>query len=286
MADVVIRPVGDKFLKEVAFPAFEVGMVDAAAGLDQLQRQVRDPELLTWLDMIQERGVEGSFFSLDSQQWMNAVYRLLFSQWRRTSDGGWAVAGEYVGFAGNLETTLHLTLMLEEPRYPYAELERAKELRRTFIENPEPHFGIASLVGGSWFPIPAFAPDQVISNSGRGLYSPQEDLAFADWAHRPTSTVKVWKAQLGAKLEKLLEREEKRLHPVEIPEKDEILGYWMGKLAEPPVLAVCFSGLGPTAQQWIFELGTLAKLIRNAADNDQGLTSIISAPTRAMGELG
>ncbi|MFL5321844.1 MAG: hypothetical protein ACJ790_19435 [Myxococcaceae bacterium] len=284
--DVVIRPVGDRFLKEVAFPAFEVGMVDAAAGLDQLRQSIQDPQTLTLIEMLIDRGVEGSFFSLDSNQWLETVYRLIFSDWKKTRDGGWVMAGEFVGYAGSLEQTLNIALMLEEPRYPYSEAAKARELRNTFMENPEPHFGIASLVGGSWFPVPTFAPDQVISNSGRGMYAPQDEIAFADWAHRPTSTVKVWNAQLGSKMEKLLEREARRLAPIEIPERDEILGYWMGQLNEPPVLAVCFSALGPTAQHWIREIGVLARVIRAAAERDHGLTSIISAPTRAMGDNG
>ena len=50
------------------------------------------------------------------------------------------------------------------------------------------------------------------------------------------------------------------------------------------MLAVCFSGLGPTSHTWIREIGSLAQLVRSAAEHDQGLTSIISAPSRAMGE--
>lgn len=274
--DVVIRPVGDRFLKEVVFPAFEVGMVDAAAGLDQLHGLIRDPHTQMAIEGLQERGVEGSFFSLDAQGWLDTVYRLLFFEWKRTADGGWTLGTEYIGYAGQLEEALHLTLMLEEPRYPYAEEEKARALRNTFVENPEPHFGIASLVGGSWFPIPAFAPDQVISLSGRGMYSPQDEIAFADWCYRPAQTVKVWKAQLAPKLEKLLDREAKRLAPVEMPERDDILAYWLGMHREPPVLAVTFSGLGPTSQQWIREIGALMQLVRDAAAHDQGLTAIIT----------
>ena len=282
--DVVIRPVGDKFLKEVAFPAFEVGMVDAVAGLEQLLSVVRDPNTQTQIEILLDRGVEGSFFSLNSSQWLEIVYRLLFWEWKRGREGGWVLGSESTAYAGSLENTLHLTLMLEEPRYPYFEPPKAKELRSLFIDNPEPHFGLASLVSGSWFPVPAFAPDQVVSITGRGMYAPHEEVAFADWTHRPSSTMKVWKAQLAQKLQKLLEREEGRLAPVEIPEKEEILQYWNGQLSEPPLLAVCFSGMGPTAQAWIREIGTLAQLVRSAADHDQGLIAIISSPMKNQGE--
>lgn len=283
--DVVIRPVGDKFLKEVAYPAFEVGMVDATAGLEQLRGQIQDAHTLTQIEILLDQGVEGSFFSLNANQWLDVVYRLLFHEWKKSRDGGWVMGSEYLAYAGSLENTLHLTLMLEEPRYPYTEPPKAKELRTLFIENPEPHFGLASLVAGSWHPVPAFAPDQVVSITGRGMYSPQEDVAYADWTHRPAATLKVWKAQLAQKLQKLIEREERRLHPVDIPEKYEILQYWNGNIPEPPYLAVAFSGLGPEAHGWIREIGTLAQLVRNAASHDQGLTAIISAPMKAMGAV-
>ncbi|MBS1150754.1 MAG: hypothetical protein H6Q89_2452 [Myxococcaceae bacterium] len=55
-----------------------------------------------------------------------------------------------------------------------------------------------------------------------------------------------------------------------------MLEYWLGRIPEPPVLAVNFSGLGPTANGWIKEIGTLAHLIRSVAANEQGLTAVIS----------
>src|SRR4051812_22810646 len=113
--DVVIRPVGDKFLKEVAYPAFEVGMVDATAGLEQLLQQVRDPHTQTQIEILLDRGVDGSFFSLNASQWLDVVYRLLFHEWKKGRDGGWVMGNEYLAYAGSLENTLHLALMLEEP---------------------------------------------------------------------------------------------------------------------------------------------------------------------------
>lgn len=283
--DVVIRPVGDRFLKEVAYPAFEVGMVDATAGLEQLLTQIKDPHTATQMEILLDRGVDGSFFSLNASQWLDVVYRLLFWEWKKLPDGGWIMGKEYTAYAGSLENTLHLTLMLEEPRYPYDVPVKARELRTLFIENPEPHFGLASLVSGSWHPVPAFAPDQVVSITGRGMYAPQDEIAYADWTHRQAATLKVWKAQLATKLQRLIEREEQRLHPVEIPEKEEILQFWNGNIKEPPMLAVCFSGMGPTAHGWIREIGALAQLVRDAASHDQGLTAIISAPMKPMGEV-
>jgi hypothetical protein len=88
--------------------------------------------------------------------------------------------------------------------------------------------------------------------------------------------VNQWAAQLPNALSRLLEKEHRRLRPIEAPERHEVLQYWLGRVKEPPVLAVTFSGLGPKSNVWIRELGQLAQMIRAAAAGQQGLTAVIS----------
>src|SRR5688572_1667362 len=116
--DAVIRPVNDRFLHQVAFPAFEAGVMDASAGIHVLLERVRDEQIRSELEIILDRGLEGSFFSMDADRWLDTVYRLLFSEWT-DDDGSWKVSGEVMGYAGSWQQTLHLALMLEHPRYPY-----------------------------------------------------------------------------------------------------------------------------------------------------------------------
>lgn len=111
---------------------------------------------------------------------------------------------------------------------------------------------------------------------GEGIFRPDENVARADWSWRPLAAVNQWAAQLPNALSKLLSRESMRLKPIEAPEKHEILEYWLGRIEEPPVLAVSFSGLGPETSMWIREIGQLARLIRSAAAEERGLTSVVS----------
>jgi len=81
---------------------------------------------------------------------------------------------------------------------------------------------------------------------------------------------------LPRKLERLLAREQERMRLPSLPEKDEVLGYWLGKLAHPPPLTVAFSGLGPRAANWIRELGALTSHVRGAALAKQGLAALVT----------
>src|SRR6185503_7930940 len=100
--------------------------------------------------------------------------------------------------------------------------------------------------------------------------------ARADWSWRPVHVINQWAAHLPNMLSRLLEKESRRLKPVEAPEKHEVLQYWLGRIEEPPVLAVTFSGLGARSNEWIRELGQLARMIRRVAAKQQGLTAVIS----------
>ena len=281
--DVVIRPVNDRFLEEVAFPAFEAGVLDASAGLQALMDKLSDGRITLLLELMLQQGVEGSFFSLEEDKWLETVYRLLFSEWIE-EPAGWNVSADYVGYAGDWEQTLHLCLMLEEPRYPYFDEAKSREYRHDFLEHPVAKNSLSSMVCGLWDPFPPFPPDQVLSTAGRAEYQPDARLAIADWSWRPLQEVNAWGAQLPNKLSRLLARETKRLHPVEAPETHEIVDYWLGRVPDPPTLAVCFSGLGRGAGEWIRDLGAIARTIRSAAAMEQGLTAITTRRGKPMTE--
>lgn len=273
--EVVLRPVNDAFLKQVVFPALELGVVDATPAIEHLLKFLNDEHTRIQLELLLERGVEGSFFGLEDEQWSSAVYRLLFHEWEHDS-GGWSLVAETVAYAGEWEATLHLALMLEDVHYPYWDMAKAEQYRHNFIQSPVAEEGLASLACGIWHPVPAFPPDQVLTVQGHGDYRPTEGVARADWSWRPLHSVNGWAAQLPNALSRLLEKEAKRLRPVEAPEKHEVLQYWLGRIAHPPVLAVTFSGLGEKSNEWIREIGHLARVIRTAAAAQHGLTAIIT----------
>lgn len=279
--EVVIRPINDLFLKEVVFPAFELGVVDAAPAIEHFLRFLNDEQTRVLLELVAEQGSSPTFFGLNDERWSDAVYRLLFYEWIRDSDG-WTISEQYLGYAGPWEETFHLTLMLEDPDYPYAEPERADLYRRAFWGQPKKMYGLSTLICGSWDPVPAFPPDQVLTSEGNGLYNPKLNVARADWSWRPMLTVNQWAAKLPSALNRLLDREVKRLAPVDPPERFEILDFWLGRVPAPPVLAVSFSGLGPRAGDWIREIGTLARLVRHAAADQLGLTAVISRKGRQL----
>src|SRR5689334_8618964 len=116
--DVVIRPVNDRFLREVAFPAFHAGATDATVGIRALRSAVGDERMAFLLESLLEDGISGGFFSLDSERWLEAVYRLLFSEWEEAAPRNWQVHREPVGFASSFDESLQLALLLEEPKYP------------------------------------------------------------------------------------------------------------------------------------------------------------------------
>lgn len=273
--EVVLRPVNDAFLNEVVFPSLELGVVDATPAIEHLLRHLNDEHTRIQLELLIERGVEGSFFGLEDEKWSSAIYRLLFYEWTKDS-GGWNLGQQPVAYAGNWDVTVHLALMLEDEHYPYWDPAKAQQYRTNFTASPLAEEGLAALACGIWQPVPAFPPDQVLTVQGHGDYRPNEGVARADWSWRPLHIVNQWAAQLPNALSRLLEKERRRLKPVEAPERHEVLQYWLGRIAQPPVLAVLFSGLGAQSNEWIREIGHLARTVRAAAAARHGLTAIIS----------
>ena len=62
-----------------------------------------------------------------------------------------------------------------------------------------------------------------------------------------------------------------------------MLQYWLGRIEEPPVLAVTFSGLGPGSNEWIREIGQLARMLRKVAEQQKGLTAVIDVRGGGIG---
>jgi hypothetical protein len=191
--------------------------------------------------------------------------------------GSRRVASEYVGYAGDWQETLHLSLMLEHPRYPYWDEREAAAVREACVDAPYADLGLAALVCGLWDPFPSFPPDQVISTVGRGAYHPAEEVAVADWCYRHTDSVTYWDQQMATKLSRLLKREERCLRPLEMPEPPGILDCWLGHAPEPPVLTVALSGLGRRAAEWVRDIGSLVRQVHLAAESHQGLTAIVTS---------
>lgn len=279
--DIVLRPVNDQFLERLLFPVFEMGMIDARNALERLQVMVHDDRTRLLLEMILERREDSALFPLQTDKWLEVCYRLLFFEWLPAAQG-YRLSGEYPGYAAAWDETLHLALMLEHPRYPYWDEPHARLLREACIAAPEADLGLAALVAGLWDPCPRFAPDQVLATTGRGAYQPSESFALADWSYRPASTVGLWARQLPTKLGRLLKREEQRLKPLELPEGKDVLDYWTGRTSEPPLLTIAFSGLGPRASMWVRDLGQLVEQVRAAARREQGLSSIVTAPSSSL----
>jgi hypothetical protein len=277
--EVVLRPINDQFLQEVAFPAFELGVIDSGPALEHLLRHLNDEQTRVLLELLLENTAGESFFSMTDERWNQALYRMLFFEWIKDTDG-WIVQNQYIGYAGPWEDSFHLALMLEDGDYPYADEGKADLYRRAFWGQPKKQHGLASLLCGAWDPLPRFPPDQVLTVEGHGVFNPQAGIARADWSWRPMLTVNKWAARLPGALSRLLEREVKRLAPVNPPERHEILDYWLGRVEQPPILAVSFSGLGPRASDWIREIGQMAQLIRNAAAAQQGLTAVLASMGR------
>jgi hypothetical protein len=278
--NLVIRPVHDVFLEEVAFPAFAVGVVDAASGLGKLLEWIADERVSWLLNRVLDRTVGGSFFGLVDEEWLELVHILLFTEWERRRDG-WHVAREHPGYAAGYELGLHVALMLQDPSYPYADPQAAERFREEWLGKVI-RSGPVALIAGIWDPFPPFPPDQVLVTVGRSTYAPPENLAIADWSYRPSHAVQSWARRLEEQIRNLLGRERSRLGPVSLRESDELLAYWTGVAPEAPALSVAFSGLGPTAGGWVREVGELSRLVRNAAKAGHGLTSLV---TREGGQV-
>ena len=278
--NLVIRPVHDVFLEEVVFPAFALGVVDAASGLAKLLEWVADDRVSWQLAQVLDRTVGGSFFGLVDDEWLELVHVLLFSEWDRRQDG-WHVAREHPGYAAEYELALHVALMLQDPSYPYPDARAAERFRDEWLGKVI-RSGPVALVAGIWDPFPVFPPDQVLVTVGRSTYAPPENLAIADWSYRPSHAVQAWARRLDDQLRSLVARERARLGPLSFRETDELLAYWTGQLPTAPTLSVAFSGLGPSAGAWVREVGELSRLIRSAAAAGHGLTSLV---TREGGQV-
>ena len=278
--NVVIRPVHDRFVEDIVFPALALGVVDAAAGLSKLREDVSDERPLWLLDRVLDRHVEGSFFGLVDDDWLELIHLLLFAEWARQRDG-WRIAREPPGYAASDDTALHTALMLQDAGYPYGDLRAAERYRESWLGYVH-RTGPAALVAGIWDPFPSFPPDQVLVTAGRSTYAPAENLAIADWSYRSARVVGSWARKLPEQLTGLLKREKQRLGKVAIPEHDELLSYWFGGIRTAPTLSVAFSGLGPDSDGWVREVGELARLIRDAARSSHGLTSLV---TRIGGQV-
>jgi hypothetical protein len=280
--NVVMRPVNDRFLTEVAFPAFERGAVDASQGLEALRSVVSDEQVAFLVDALLESGVQGGFFTLEADRWLEAVYRLLFSEWV-SQEGTWQVQTTPVGFAGGFEEVLQLSLLLEEPTYPYEHREAAQHFRGEYAAAPLRRPSLCGLVCGAWDPLPGFAPDQVLNTLGRGVYRPAEGLAVAEWSYRSHEQISHMRALLPDQLKALLERERARLAPLPLLEGRALLAHWLEGAPLPP-LGVAFSGLGSQAGEWAREIGNLVGLIRNAADSGRGLSLVMTGEGRQMAD--
>jgi hypothetical protein len=279
--DVVIRPVNDRFLNEVAFPAFEVGVSEARPAMERLLEQVNDARTQTLLETLIDRGVDGSLFALEADTWLEAAYRLLFSEWIPSVRGGWQLSAEYTGFASGLEEALHLALMVEDARYVYWDKREAQRTRIAYFGQPDTSRPLAALICGRWDPFPSFPPDQVLPTRGRDpVFRPMDEIAIADWTCRFTGPVAQLAASFPAKLANLLRRETDRLRPIAVPEVDHIYDFWMGRTPEPPLLTVAFSGLGGQSPHWVRDLGALVRVVRGACELEQGLTSILVGRNR------
>jgi hypothetical protein len=259
--------------------------MDAAEGISQLADAVADPQTREKLAILLDQGVEGTFFSLDAELWLDVVHRVLFSTWTKSVDG-WGVAGESVGFAAATDEAMHIALMIDSPVYPYGNEAKAQAVRKVCWETPEADGGLVSLMAGLWDPFPPFPPDQVLTTSGRGLYNAQAREAIADWTYRSANAVGKLQSQLTYKLQRLLRREVERLRPLDVPEAEDVLAFWLGKAPAPPSLAVMFSGLGREATEWVRLVGQLAQLIRDADEQRVGLTSLVTTARDAATLIG
>jgi hypothetical protein len=272
--NVVIRPVQDRFVEDIVFPALALGVVDAGAGLSKLREDLAEERTLWLLERVLDRHVEGSFFGLVDDDWLELVHLLLFAEWARSREG-WRIALEPPGYAASDETALHVALMLQDPDYPYADLRAAERYRESWLASTS-RIGPAALVAGIWDPFPTFPPDQVLVTVGRSTYAPAENLAIADWSYRSALAVAGWARKLPLQLTGLIRRERQRLGSVPLPEADELLAYWMGTAPAAPTLSIAYSGLGPDSAGWVREIGELARLIREAARAEHGLTSLVT----------
>lgn len=277
--ELVLRPVDDRFFHEQVVPFLSLAMSDSVQALVSLREQLADDETRLLCERLLSSHEGGGLSGVEQEPWADLVERLIFLPWGPGS-GGWAVVGQRAGYAGDWDEALHLALMLEDPTYPYGDARASHGRREGFRLHPVADLGLASLMGGQWEPFPTFPPDRVFSSQGRGEYVTREQYAFADWAWRPARTVVHWNVHLERKLRRLLEREKARLAPVDLPELEQVLAYWLGRAPQPPALTVAFSGLGPRASSWVQELGVLMSHVRQAALEKAGLVALVVSARR------
>jgi hypothetical protein len=271
--DLVLRRVNDRFFQQQVLPFLSLAMSDSAQALRALQEALADEQSRLLCEQLLSAHLGGGLSGVEQEPWAELVDRLLLLNWS-PGPAGWGVDGPRAGYAGNWDEALHLALMVEDPGYPYADVRASHGRREGFRLHPVGELGLASLIGGQWESFPTFPPDRVFSTTGRGGYVSREQYAFADWAWRPSRTVAHWQVNLERKLRRLLEREKQRLAPLEMPELDAVLGYWLGRVARPPELSVAFSGLGQRSSSWMPELGVLLSHVREAVRHEAGLVAV------------
>jgi hypothetical protein len=273
--EVVIRPVDDRFFQELLLPFLTRAMGDAPGAVEALAGRLHDEQARFLCERLLSTALSGGLNAVDPEPWAELVDRLAFLHWG-AGVGGWQVVGVKAGYAGSWDEALHLALMVEDPKYPYWNAREARAVRDSWRLRPVADLGLASLIAGHWEPFPDFPPDRVFATQGRGEYSVRMGFAFADWAWRPARTVASWQVNLGRKLEVLLSREQERLKLSALPEFDEVLAYWAGKVPNPPALTVAFSGLGQRSTSWVVELGVLASHVREAAKDRMALAVLVT----------
>lgn len=273
--EIVLRPVHDQFFQQVVLLFFSRAMGDACAALEGLAGLLGDEQSRFLCEQLASSASPGGLSVLEPESWAELVDRLVFQQWNEGA-AGWEIEGQRAGYAGDWDEALHLALMMEQADYPYANARESRAARDAFRLKPRGEMGLASLMAGVWEPFPEFPPDQIFSTQGRGTYVPRAGFAFADWSWRPAREVALWNAGLRSKLDRLLTREQGRLKLPSLPERDELLGWWLGKAPQPPPLAVVFSGLGPRAPSWIQELGVLCAHVREAHREQAALVSLVT----------
>lgn len=278
--DVVIRAVNQRFLEEVVFPVFERGSTDSAGALAHLLDVIEEPHTRLQIEALLDRSAEGGWGEVDMDRFQEVVYSLLFHEWQRTATG-WERIPHLEAYAGRLDLTVHLAMMLTDPTYPYWDPEAAKKEREGIVAPPYLERGLPAFVSGMWDPAPAFAPGEVLTTRGTNIYRPSEGFALADWSWRNRDTVQEWSSELPRALRALMQREVERLRPVDVPEAQEVVDYWLGKSAHAPQLVVAFSGLGETSTQWVREIADLAAQLRKAGARERGLTAIITGGHRS-----
>jgi hypothetical protein len=272
--EIVLRPIHDRFFQEAVLPFLTQAMGDVPGALERLGGLLGDEPTRFLCEQLQASVPQGGLSAVELDPWADLVDRLVFQQWREGA-AGWEIQGQRAGYAGDWDEALHLSLMVELPDYPYANAREARAVRDEFRLKPRAEMGLASLVAGVWEPFPDFPPDQIFSTQGRGEYVPRKRFAFADWTWRPSREVAHWQEGLSLKLEGLLSREQERLKLPSLPERAELLAWWAGNRPQPPPLTVVFSGLGPRAPSWVQELGILSGHVREAAQEQAALVSLV-----------